>query len=73
MQIIDVFEWDFVLNEKISHKYGCNDFAEAKAKAYDLAKGFCEGEKPVFSKEAKNIWTYRTGCDYGTVIIVKED
>lgn len=71
MNVIDVFEYDFV-NDRADNKYGCNDFKEAKKKAYEIAKQFCEDEEPRFVKESDNIWSYRTNCDFGSIIFVKE-
>ena len=72
MNIIDVFEYDFVY-DRADNKYGCNDFEEAKQKAYEIAKAFCEDEEPFFQKESGTTWSYRTNCDLGSIIHVKED
>lgn len=71
MNVIDVFEWDFVLN-KGEWKYGCNDISEGLQKGREIAKQFCEDEEPTQLKITDHTWAFKTNCDYGTVVKTRE-
>jgi len=67
-----VFEYDFIKNRGDNMQI-FNSFKEAKNEAYKIAKSFCEDEEPKFEKEQKNLWAYKTNCDFGSIIYRKGD
>ncbi len=64
-----VFEWDFVKQEgKVVLE--TNQKAKAIGKAREIAKGFCQDEKPLIYNIKGKAIIYDTDCDFGALIRV---
>jgi len=66
----EVYEWDFVM-QKGELKSTESDRGVAFLKAQEIAKAFCEDEKPLFMDMRNGIWIWDTGCDFGAKVVRK--